>query len=319
MATRITGGQRNLLNSMVTERGRRLRNAEKEGGGAGDEFAAPLNFWFKTDTDFGQRETTATFAGFNFNNFGLNGGVDYRITDNWVAGLAFTYQRANSRFLSARGDTNNDAYSGSIYTSYYITEGLHVEATGSYGGLDYETFRNATLVDGTKERLRGKPGAENYGFSFGGGYDFTYQSFTFAPYARTDYIGLDVDAFRETGGITAVQFQKQNIRSLTSTVGGQISRAISFPWGVLTPQLRGEWHHQFLDNARRISGSFVSDPASTQFNIFSGPPDRDFYTLGADLSGTFAHGISAFLGYQTLLGSKFIESHKVMLGTRVEF
>ena len=317
IATRITGGQMSLLNGMVTERGRLLHHAVQHGG-AGDEFGSPLGFWFKADTGFGQRETTRTFAGFGFNNFGLNGGADYRITDNWVSGLAFTYHRNNARFDAGRGDTDSDAYSGSIYTSYYITDGLHVEATGSYGGLDYDTVRNVLLPTG-REQLRGSPGARNYTFSFGGGYDFSYQSFTFAPYARVDYLGLDVEGFRESGGISAVQFDKQNIRSLMSSVGGQVSTAISFPWGVLSPQLRTEWHHQFLDNARQVHGAFLTAPSTSQFTIFGGPPDRDYYTLGGDVSAQFAQGISAFLSYQTLLGSRHIESHRVMLGTRLEF
>jgi uncharacterized protein with beta-barrel porin domain len=316
-AMTITGGQLSLLNGMVSDRGRLFHRPTK-GGGAGDEFGTPLNFWFKTDTDFGQRDTTFTFAGFKFNNFGLNAGADYRLTDNWVTGLAFTYQRNNARFDAHRGDTDSDAYSGSIYTSYYITDALHVEATGSYGGLDYETSRNVTLVGGG-ERLRGAPGAEVYTFSFGGGYDFNYRSITFAPYARTDYIGLDVESFKETGGVTAVRFNKQNIRSLTSTVGAQLSTAVSFPWGVLTPQLRSEWHHQFENDARTVNGYFLADPSRTQFGIVGDSPTRDYCTLGADLSGTFAHGVSAFLSFQTLLGVQNVESHKVMLGTRLEF
>jgi outer membrane autotransporter protein len=317
MGTRTNGGQTSVIKQVLGDRTRSWRLGNPAGGGAGDDLMAPLGLWFKADTDFGGLDSSFAFNGFRYNNFGLTVGADYRITDRWVSGMAFNYHRSNARLDASRGDTDSDSYTGNIYTSYYITDGLHVEATGAYSGFDYQTFRNvrAPVVG---NRMTGNPGAGQYAFSVGGGYDFNYQSFIFAPYARTDYLALDVDSFREGGGPAAMQFEQQHIRSLTSTVGALISKAVSLPWGVVTPQLRGEWHHQFMDAGRTVRAAFVSDP-SAQVAIVGSSPDRDFYTLGADLSGTFAHGISAFLSYQTLLGSRAIESHKVMLGTRLEF
>jgi len=316
MGTRTNGGQTSVIKQVLSDRTRTWRLGA--GGAAGDDLTAPLGLWFKLDTDFGGLGRSVEFSGFRYNNFGLTAGADYRISDRWIAGLAFNYQRSNARLLDERGDTNHDSYTGNIYTSYYITDSLHLEATGAYSGFDYETFRNVR-GPGVAGRMTGKPGAGQYAFSAGGGYDFQIDSFLFAPYVRADYLGLDVDGYRESGGPAAMQFEQQHIRSLTSSVGALFSKAISLPWGVLTPQLRGEWHHQFMDEGRTIHAAFVSNPATTQMTILGSSPDRDFYTLGADLSGTFAHGISAFLSYQTLLGSRSIESHKVMLGTRLEF
>lgn len=317
MGTRTNGGQTSVIKQVLGDRTRSWRLGNPTGGGAGDDLNSPLGVWFKADTDFGGLDNSFEFNGFRYNNFGLTVGADYRITDRWVSGMAFNYQRSNARLDAGRGDTDSDSYTGNLYTSYYLTDSLHVEATGAYSGFDYQAYRNvrAPVVG---NRMTGSPGAGQYSFSVGGGYDFNYQSFIFAPYARTDYLALDVDSFRESGGPAAMAFEQQHIRSLTSTVGALISKAVSLPWGVVTPQLRGEWHHQFMDASRTVHASFVSDPTA-RVSMVGSSPDRDFYTLGADLSGTFAHGISAFLSYQTLLGSRAIESHKVMLGTRLEF
>lgn len=318
MGSRTNGGQTSIIKQVLGDRTRTWRLGTPVGGGAGDDFASPLGLWFKADTDFGGLDRNLEFNGFRYNNFGFTAGADYRITDRWVSGLAFNYQRSNARHDAGRGDTDSDSYTGNIYTSYYLTDGLHVEATGAYSGFDYQTAR-IVQVPVVGNRMNGAPGASQYAFSAGGGYDFNYQSFILAPYARADYLALDVDSFKESGGPAAMQFEQQHIRSLTSTVGALFSKAISLPWGVVTPQLRGEWHHQFMDGSRTVRAAFVSDPASTRFGMVSSSPDRDFYTLGADVSGTFAHGISAFLSYQTLLGLRSVESHKVMLGTRLEF
>ncbi|MGZ5000461.1 MAG: autotransporter outer membrane beta-barrel domain-containing protein, partial [Methylomonas sp.] len=158
-----------------------------------------------------------------------------------------------------------------------------------------------------------------YAFSWGGGYDFNYQALTIAPYARGDYSNLDIGSYTETGSIAAIHFGKQNIESLTSTLGVQTAYTFSFPWGVLIPQLRGEWHHQFSDGARQIQASFASDPAGEIFTLNGTGPSRDYYTVGAEVSSVLPGGVSAFLAYETLQGYTNINSNKLMLGARMEF
>jgi outer membrane autotransporter protein len=277
-----------------------------------------LNFWFKAQHDFGERRTTPSFTGFKFGTFGVTGGVDYRLSDAWVSGLAFTYQRKNANLTNNRGDTDSDAFSGAFYSSYYLSEGLHLDALASYGGLSYETTRNAATA-GQIATLTGTPGARQYSLSAGGGYEFHYQAATFEPYARADYIGLDVEGFRERGGALAVKFGQQHIHSLTSALGARAAMSFSFPWGVLTPQAHGEWRRQFMDGRRTIQARFVSDPTGSMIKLSNDTADHDFYSVGAELAGTFANGLSGFLAYETLLGSRNTDSHSLLLGGRLEY
>lgn len=132
-------------------------------------------------------------------------------------------------------------------------------------------------------------------------------------------MSLSIDGFSESGSIAAVQFANQNIESLISTMGIQTSYTLSVPWGVLTPQLRGEWHHQYLDGRRYIGTRFTSGASVQEFIMVSGVPVRDYFTVGAEVSSLLAGGVSAFLSYETLQGYTDISSHKFMLGTRFEF
>jgi outer membrane lipase/esterase len=88
--------------------------------------------------------------------------------------------------------------------------------------------------------------------------------------------------------------------------------------GVLPPQSRGQRHYQFKDDKRSIGASFLGDPAAQQFAVATQGPDRDYFTFGADISGEFSQGISAFLAYDLLLSYCDIESHRFTLGTRIE-
>lgn len=314
MATRINGGKITQPSDYF-----RLKRNNPYGGGAGDDDFSRLGFWAKTDNDFGSRDTTATLAGFNFDNHNFVFGADYRLRDNWVVGSSFGYRYNDASFDAGRGNTRNDSYTGMLYTTYNVTDALHLDATASYAGFSYETARNINLVGIGSSIARGTPSGNQYAFSWGGGYDINFKALTIAPYARGEYMNLDIDAYGESGSIAAVRFAKQNIESLTSTLGIQTAYSFSFPWGVLIPQLRGEWHHQFFDGTRLIQASFVADPTNQIFTLSGDGPSRDYYTFGAEVSSVLPGGVSAFLAYETLQSYSHINSNKLMLGARLEF
>ncbi|MEQ1620193.1 MAG: autotransporter outer membrane beta-barrel domain-containing protein [Methylococcales bacterium] len=314
LAARVNGGKTTQPADYF-----RLKNRKNIGAGAGDEEFSRLGFWGKVDSNFGSRYTTPKLTGFDFDNHEFVVGADYRLQDNWVVGSLFSYRHNNAAFDQSRGETDNDSYTGAIYSTYNITDALHVEGSASYGGFHYDTLRNINLVGLGSSVAKGSPDGGQYAFSWGGGYDFNIKALTIAPYARGEYFNLNVDGFKETGSIGAVQFGKQTIESAISTVGIQTSYAISFPWGVLIPQLRGEWHHQYLDGVRKVQTRFVEDPTGRVFNMTSGLPIRDYYTFGAEVSSVLSGGVSAFLAFETLQGYDDINSNKLVLGTRLEF
>ncbi len=318
MATRLNGGKITQPSDYFG-----LNPKNRQGGGAGDEDFPPLNFWGKVDSDFGSVDTTFTQAGFDFDNHNFVFGADYRLTDAWVAGGSFSYRNSNASFDANRGETKNDSYNGTLYTSYNITDAAYINATASYAGFSYDTHRNIVAPDasGTLQTstANASPDGGQYSFSWGGGYDFHHHALTVSPYARGEYINLDIDAYSESGSAFAARFGKQTVESLTSTLGIQSAYAFSFPWGVLIPQLRGEWHHQFMDGQRQVKAGFVNDTSNQSFILTSDGPTRDYYTFGAEVSSVLPGGVSAFLAYESLLSYSSINSNKLMLGARLEF
>ena len=318
IATRVNGGKITQPSDYFG-----LNQKNRQGGGAGDEDFPPLNFWGKVDSDFGSADTTVNEAGFDFDNHNFVFGADYRLTDAWVAGGSFSYRNSNASFDANRGETKNDSYNGTLYNSYNITEAAYINATASYAGFSYNTHRNIVAPDGSgtlqTSTANASPDGGQYSFSWGGGYDFHHHALTISPYARGEYINLDIDAYSESGSAFAARFGKQTIESLTSTLGIQSAYAFSFPWGVLIPQLRGEWHHQFMDGQRQVKAGFVNDTSNQSFILTSDGPTRDYYTFGAEVSSVLPGGISAFLAYESLLSYSSINSNKLMLGARLEF
>ncbi|GAB4362158.1 MAG: hypothetical protein Kow0060_18220 [Methylohalobius crimeensis] len=338
-STRTMAGHVNIVNASVLGRLETLRaglgttrfagvqlfqNGQPiTGGNAGSDAFGPLGVWINGNYHLGEVDSMPSQRGFNFKNWGVTGGADYRITDSLVAGGAFSYVTSDNEFDSNGGHADNDSYLGSVYGSYYPLENLYVDALATYGHINFDTTRNITYTipgDTVNARAKGETDGSQWGFAVSTGYNLHWQGFNLTPYGRFSYKRLRVDDYRETGGDGwAIRLDEHKVRSMKSIVGAQASYAISLPWGVITPQFRGEWHHEFRDPSRTISASFVGDPLGQTFAIRVAPPDRDYATFGGDLTATFAHGISAFVGYEALVGYRHISSHRISFGTRIQF
>jgi outer membrane lipase/esterase len=239
-------------------------------------------------------------------------GADYRFTDSFILGLAATYLRTKLDLDSSAGQSTVNAYSGSVYTNYYILERLYLDGIATFGWNGYETERNDTGGNG---RANGSTDGPQYSFSVGSGYNANVGPLTFGPMARVDYIGVHIDGYHETGaGPSNARVGSQTIESLTMNLGGQAMYAISLGWGVLSPFVRAEWVHEFLGDSRKVTGSVGDAIVTVQTNN----PDRDYFNLGAGASVTLRGGVSAFLDYNVVLGRTNFTSHSFTLGVRFE-
>lgn len=301
------------------------------GGAAGDE-GSPiwnrLGVFINGLGQFGKVDPTFNQVGFDFDRGGVTAGADYRFTKDLILGGAFTYIRTESSFDRNGGSLDSDSYTGSLYGNFYATEKFYLDGVATVGGIDYDSKRRISYTAGTgadldvvNSQATAKPGGMQYSVSLGAGYNHSLGEVTLNPYARVNYTKLDLDGFSESGGSGwAMQFSDQGVESVTTTLGTQVSYSVSTPFGVLLPYVRGEWHHEYDDGSRNIPVRFLGDNRSgLTFITFTEGPDRNYFTVGTGISGTFAKGITAFLNYDALLGYRNIESHAFLVGARMEF
>jgi len=294
----------------------------------------------------GDKDATSREGGFDFKTFGATVGADYRFTDNFLLGVAFNYLSTNIDFDStsfvgspAGGGIDTHGFGFAIYGTYYIASQFYIDGIANFGWNHYDTDRRiiyaipatdrtGNLIAGTttvNQSAQGDTHGNQYAFSVGAGYDWNIQGVTITPFERLEYTKLHVDGFQEdisntaNGFGLALAFERQNIESLVNVLGVQASYAISTGIGVLLPQVRFEWRHEFKDDARTLTARFVNDPARTPLALVTDNPDRDFFNLGVGLSATFRGGIAAFVSYETVLGLAQITAHNVVWGVRFEF
>lgn len=284
----------------------------------------------------GSRDATDRVVGFNFDTLGVTTGVDYRFTRSFVLGAAFGYASSSGDYPGSGGALDSDDYSGSIYGTYYPTERLFVDWVAGYGMTDYRVVRNIryalpALTGGTTavdQSARASTDGAWYSLGVATGYDANLGAFTFGPLVRVNYSRTRIDGYRETldetrpGFGLGLDIGSQTVESLVSGLGVQASYAISTPLGVLTPQVRFEWRHEFKDDRRSLAARFVNDPSpdgATTIRWETDDPDRDFFDLSVGLSATLRHGLSAFVYYETTLALQGHTAHRVAAGLRVAF
>lgn len=291
-----------------------------QGGGAsadGEQFSR-LGGFVNGSFAFGDRNATDREEAFDFDSGGVTAGVDYRFSDNFVAGLAIGYASTDVDLENSGGDSEIDSYSIATYATYYFDD-FYVDAIASFAWSDYDNNRRI-LYPGVTRTATSETDGRQYAFALGAGYDVMFNNWRITPLARLQYVNADLDEFDETNGLGLdLTIGDQRIESLLSTLGATASYAVSTPVGVFSPQLRAEWQHEFQNDSRDIKAVYTNDPNQIPWRIPTDDPDRDYFTLGVGVAGTFQRGISAFVDYQTIVGLDETTAHLVNVGVRMEF
>jgi outer membrane lipase/esterase len=292
-----------------------------ESGGGASADRGPfgrLGLFLNGEYDFGDKDPTTREDGFEFDRFGLTAGADYRITDRFILGLALHYSATDTDLDLGLGEVDSRGYGVSLYGTYYVGA-FFVEAHGGYEYIDYDTTRR--IVFATVDRTaRGETEGNQYTINVGVGYEVPLGRVTITPLARVEYLNLHVDSYRERGaeGLD-LEVGKQKVESLVTALGAQVSMAFSLPFGVVVPQVRAEWRHEFKNDDASITARYANDPFNTSFAISSDDPDRDYVAVAAGASAVLRRGVSAFLNYETVLGLRDVTHHAFTGGLRVEF
>ena len=292
------------------------------GGGSGDEPLRdlPLGVFIKGQVDIGDKKSSNAETGFDVDTKSITVGFDYQFTDQLLIGIASGYGHSDTEFDSNAGDMESHSGNFSIYGSYYLPKDFYIDTILSYSINAYDSSR-AIVIPGFQGAATSTPFGDQYGGSIGFGKDFYIKNFFISPYLRAEYLFTGIDEYSEEGGGgLALRISEQSMNSFISTLGGQMSQAISMPWGVISPGIRFEWRHQFRDDQRTIHSQVIDAPTGTgSFAIKTDDPDRDYFNLGASLAVTLPEGRSAFVRYETRLGQTDMTNHTIEAAVRMPF
>lgn len=273
--------------------------------------------------------------GFDYDNSSLTAGVDYRFTDNFVAGAALGYNHNRSNLDGNLGKLSVDGYSLNGYFTWYHNNDFYIEGSAVIDWLNYDLQRNIayqianvsnTGTTTVSQTVTASPNGNQASFALSIGKDFNRGAWAASPYLRVVYSHLRLDAFNESadnpGAAGAGLITSVSSRSLDSelgVLGGRLSYTQSYNWGVLVPNALLEWNHEFRNDPQTIVTRFIYDPTQTPIVITDPALDDSYFNVGIGLNAVLPGGRSGYVSWEHLVGFTGVHENRFSLGIRVEF
>jgi len=297
------------------------KKAIKKLGAAGDIFSAErLGFFASGRLTEIDRADTVLEKGYDSDVHGFNVGMDYIFNEQFVAGITVGYTDTDLDYNRNAGDTNNESVSVLVFANYNLTDNFIIDGYLGWTGIDFDQRRRISGFAGLNTFALSAPTANKFLSGLNLSYVQSFGALQITPLIKLDYSGTYIDGYTETTGSgLALRFKHQDIQSFKSHLGFDTSYAISVPWGVLLPRVQGSYVHEFLDQRRTISATFVQDVTGTSLNFQTDKPDRDYFIIGGSVSTVLTQSIQMFVDYERIEGHRYLNSYTVSGGVRVGF
>jgi outer membrane autotransporter protein len=270
--------------------------------------ADPTSF----DLGFGQHATQVTV------------GADYRLTPTFVLGAALGRRHVRSAIDTSDGVTTGGSINArsnglTLYGSWFPTVNLYADAIVQAGRGRHSTRRDIPILT---DVALGDTSSRERSASLLLGYAFAQERWSYGPYARVRYSRIELDAYTEQANRSSsnLAVAAQRFTSLVTSLGAQVSYALSQPWGVLVPNARIELNHQSRqDKTRSILASFAQADDPVPIDIATTPVDRNYFSLDLGLAVHFGAGRSGVINYSTAGGRSGRSTHALTAELRLEF
>jgi uncharacterized protein with beta-barrel porin domain len=282
----------------------------------------------------GKFDANQSRPGFDSSGAAITAGVDYRFSDTWVGGIALGYNSDSSDLDLNAGSIDVDGFSLNGYFVWYHND-FYVQASAELNWLDFELKRNIiyqiAAIDGSggttsiNQVAKASPGGHQEAFNLSVGRDFNNGALQVSPYLRGTWSRLNLDGFTESIDSTApgfglaTQVDERSRTNVLGVIGGLFSYTMSQDWGVLTPNARLEYSHNFRSDPQVVVSQFVSDPTHTGIIVSDPRLDHNFYTLGFGLNGLWPQGKSGYVSYEYVSGLTGGHINRFEAGFRIEF
>jgi outer membrane lipase/esterase len=205
-------------------------------------------------------------------------GVDMKISDQMLAGIAFGYTEDKGSFGNGGGGFKLNEPSMTAYVGYGSGP-WYVGASLGVGDLDFRNIRRSfALGAGSRTESGETHGTHLMGRVFGGYWFNTSGAWIHGPFARLTYEQAKVDAWSESGtSSSAMTFGEQKRDALMSSLGWQVSGSI----GALRPFGRVTWEKDYNNDDRSVRAGLVSMPGTFSIPVFRADDNYFLFNVGA--------------------------------------
>jgi len=230
------------------------------------------------------------------------GGVNGYLTDRVFAGVFGGYAHTTGDLDNFGSSTTINTGTVGVFGSYQADRWF-ATATAFHGWSGYDNSRNTaggantSSFTGTNYAVRGTVGT-----------DMRFGQWLVTPEVGVQYTRVMLPGFTETG-VTALALGADNSESLRSTLGARFAYDYRTATGVLTPELRLGWQHEFSNGIRNLSSSFIDPGFAGTFFTPTGVPVRDLALVGAGITGKIGTATYFSVNYDLAAGTDDTTSH----------
>jgi outer membrane autotransporter protein len=292
-------------------------------GGAGGVGSYILNGWsmFVDPSGFASmRSTTMDRTGYDFNGEGFTWGMDRKVADSLLVGLATGYTHAYASFSGRGGSADLDLVPISLYAAY-MPQSFYIFGTAGYALNLYDLDRQISFSSpgGSVSRVASSSPSGNLFNVYGeAGYDVKVKPVVVTPMVSMGYSHLGIDSFTETGaGSLDLNVSNQTIDSAQSGIGFKVAAPYTSGGMKVVPQAYATWQHEFCDGKQDINASLAQ--GSSIFGWETEGAKRDFANVGGDLSMFIRKGLWVHVSYNAEVGGGADTVHIFSAGLRWVF
>jgi len=267
-----------------------------------------VNAWVAYD--YAHNDIDGPFLSGTANQNTITGGIDTRVNDHLLIGVALGYSQNKGDF---GGDTGNYTLHESLGTFYagWGDGPWYIGGTIGGGSLDYTNITRSIQLGALARDETGSPrGWTGYG-SVLGGYWFQWDKLTHGPWVRFTYQEIRVNAYAENGSdSTALQFGEQRRKSAITSLGWQ---GVG-DFNTFRPYARITWEIESKDNERLVTAQPVT--LGTSYSMPTIKPDNSWANFLVGTTANFGSVIGYLNGTATA-GKSDGNVYSVTVGVRI--
>ncbi len=184
------------------------------------------------------------------------GGVDYRLTDRIVAGIALSYEDVDIDTTFNNGTIETSGVGIAPYAVFRLTDNITADINGSYTVLDTDTTRTGGTVTGQFDSDRYTLGANL-------NVNHSVKKFFMSGSVGFLYINEEQDSYTESNATF--------VRQLDISIGqGRLSATIGYNFGKFQPFLTAQLQHEFWAPSAPLLGGGLESPEEDTTGIVVG-------------------------------------------------
>jgi outer membrane autotransporter protein len=211
------------------------------------------SFWQEVFGSAARRDAVTDAAGYDTTAAGLVIGADNRMSDNLLVGAALSW---SAGWNAGRGDVaaNANGVNSLGLTAYggWRQGALNLNGRLAIGLDHYNQHRDMTYLD---DRAKASYSGRHYVIAAESGYDLDLaESFTLTPQASLRWLRLEHDGYSETSA-AGMAVRSATADQVQSGVGASLAWNLQTQLGLVTPELKVAWLHDFITEPSQINAT----------------------------------------------------------------